>query len=99
MESPADDYWPEPCANCQGKGKLDLNYDGLPDGVREFAFRHPLEPVCPVCKGKAFVLVLQPAQKCRYCDGAGRSVSYRCFYCLGAGWMFALKERNQYRER
>jgi DnaJ-class molecular chaperone len=99
MESPADNYWPEPCANCQGKGKLDLNFDNLPEGVREFALRYQMEPVCPVCKGKAFVLVLQPAKKCRYCEGAGRSWHYRCFNCLGAGWMFALKERNQYRER
>jgi len=94
MESPADNYWPEPCANCQGKGKLDLKLDRLPDGVREFALRYQMEPVCSVCRGKAFVLVLQPARKCRYCEGAGKSGHYRCFYCLGAGWMFVLKERQ-----
>jgi DnaJ-class molecular chaperone len=99
MESPADNYWPEPCGACRGKGKLELNFERLPNGVREFALRYQMEPECPVCKGKAFALMLQPAQKCRYCGGAGRLGHCRCFYCLGAGWMFALKERDRYRER
>jgi DnaJ-class molecular chaperone len=93
-----DNYWPEPCATCQGNGKLELDFDSLPDGIREFVLRHQMELVCPVCKGKAFVLVLQPAQKYRYCGGAGKLAHYRCFNCQGAGWMFALKERDQYRE-
>src|SRR5262245_49015739 len=87
MESPADNYWPEPCATCKGTGKFELDFGGLPDSVREFALQlqYQMEPDCPVCKGKAFALVLQPAQKCRYCGGAGRTGHYRCFYCLGAG--------------
>jgi RecJ-like exonuclease len=94
MESPADNYWPEPCAACKGTGKFELNYDSMPDRVRELALQHQMEMDCPVCKGKAFALVLQPAQKCRYCGGSGRMGHCRCFNCLGAGWMFALKEKN-----
>jgi len=93
MDSPADNYWPEPCGNCRGKGKLELSFDHLPEPARQFAMKHPMEPHCPVCAGKAFVLVLQPAQKCRRCDGTGRSnVAYRCSFCQGTGWMFVLKE-------
>lgn len=94
-ESPADNYWPEPCANCQGRGKLELKFDSLPAGVREFALHYQIEPDCPVCGGKAFVLVLQPAQSCRTCAGRGKVRQYRCFNCLGTGWMFALKERAE----
>jgi len=95
MELPADNYWPEPCANCQGRGKLGLDYESLPDRVREFALRYQIEPDCPVCRGKAFVLVLQPAQGCRTCAGTGKVRQYRCFNCLGTGWMFVLKERAE----
>jgi DnaJ-class molecular chaperone len=94
-ESPADNYWPEPCANCQGRGKLEINFDSLSNGVREFALRYQLEPDCPVCSGKAFVLVLQPAQHCRTCAGMSKVRQSRCFDCLGTGWMFVLKERAE----
>ena len=94
-ESPADNYWPEPCANCQGLGKLELKFDDLTARVRAFALHYPIEPACPVCGGKAFVLALQPAQPCRTCAGAGKVNQYRCFNCLGTGWMFVLKERAE----
>jgi DnaJ-class molecular chaperone len=92
VDSPADNYWPEPCANCAGKGKLRLDFAQLPEPVRQYVIAHPIEPQCPVCAGRAFVLVLQPAQPCRQCAGRGRAGHYRCFACLGTGWMFALKE-------
>jgi len=60
--------------------------------VRQFSLLHAIKPKCPVCGGKAFVLVLQPARACTYCAGTGKSAQYRCFYCRGAGWMFVLNE-------
>lgn len=94
MSSPADNYWPEVCAHCGGDGKLS-------PGLRRLIQDHGLTveqlgiaaaPACDVCGGKAFVLVLQPAQACRGCAGTGRRLQTRCSYCKGAGWMFVLNE-------
>lgn len=100
MSSPADNYWPEPCAYCQGRGKLQINVENLdpqflkkadPQG-RRFMAQYGDEPDCIVCGGKALVLVLQPARQCRYCEGTGKRLQTRCFYCKGTGWMFVRNE-------
>lgn len=95
MSSQTDNYWPEPCAYCGGGGKL-------PALVREFVQRSGFSieqlankeetPSCVVCKGKAYVLVLQPSRKCGRCDGTGIRFQVRCLYCQGTGWMFVQKE-------
>ena len=100
MNSPADNYWPEPCAYCQGRGKLQINLENLgPEFLKKLTpqdrisieqSRH--EPVCVVCGGKALVLVLQPARACRYCKGTGKRFQTRCFYCKGTGWTFVRNE-------
>ena len=94
MSSQADNYWPEPCAYCGGDGKLPVHLRGLIEGhhlsVELLSDRDTL-PNCVACRGKAFVLVLQPAQTCRNCAGTGRR-GLVCQYCRGTGWMFVLNE-------
>lgn len=95
MSSQTDNYWPEPCAYCNGNGKL-------PAIVKEFAKQAGFSieqpsikrsiPDCVVCKGKAYVLVLQPSRKCRRCEGTGIHFRVRCLYCKGTGWMFVQNE-------
>src|ERR1044071_1423302 len=91
MSSPANNYWPEPCAHCGGDGKLPARIGQLLadhrltiEQLRGVA-RESL-PDCGVCGGKAFVLVLQPARQCQRCDGTGRLWQMRCSYCKGTGW-------------
>ena len=96
MGSPADNYWPEHCAACSGTGKYQINLEPLSakpglSVAQQIADR---SPNCVVCGGKAFVLVLQPAQKCRHCVGTGRSLAMRCLHCKGTGWMFVQKEQT-----
>lgn len=95
MGSPADNYWPEPCAACNGTGKYQLNLEPLSAKHRLSGAQQIVEgsPPCVVCGGKAFVLVLQPARKCRQCGGRGRLLSMRCVHCRGTGWMFVQKEQ------
>jgi len=95
VNSPADNYWPEPCAACDGTGKYQLRLLAASLQQREVVTRRLADHTanCPVCFGKAFVLVLQPAQKCRQCSGTGRLLSMRCAHCSGTGWMFIQKEQ------
>jgi len=95
VDSPADNYWPEPCASCHGTGKYQFNPKALSARHGESVAQLIADgsPNCVVCGGKALVLVLQPAQKCRHCGGAGRLLAMRCPYCKGTGWMFVLKEQ------
>ena len=95
MDSPADNYWPEPCAYCSGSGKIRFNLQKLSPAFRRIVEKYYNEhhtPPCLVCGGKAFVLVLQPAQKCRQCEGTGRLLQVHCQYCKGTGWMFVRNE-------
>lgn len=66
MNSPADNYWPELCAACSGTGKYQINLEPLSAKPRLSVAQQIADrsPNCVVCGGKAFVLVLQPAQKC-----------------------------------
>lgn len=95
MDSPADNYWPEPCAACSGTGKYQINLAPLSakPGLSVAQRIADRSPNCVVCCGKAFVLVLQPGQKCRRCAGTGRSIATRCLHCKGTGWMFVQKEQ------
>jgi DnaJ-class molecular chaperone len=95
MNSPADNYWPEPCAACNGTGKYLLNVVALSAQKSEFVPERRADRTadCIVCGGKAFVLVLQPAQRCRQRSGTGRLLSMRCAHCRGTGWMFTQKEQ------
>lgn len=95
MDSPADNYWPEPCAACSGTGKYQINLEPLSAKPRLSVAQQIADrsPNCVVCGGRAFVLVLQPAQKCRQCEGTGRSLAMRCLHCKGTGWMFVQKEQ------
>ena len=94
MDSPADNYWPEPCASCKGTGKYQFNPNALRAWHSESVAQLITDgsPNCVVCGGKALVLVLQPARKCRHCGGTGRSLAMRCPHCEGTGWMFVQKE-------
>jgi|GEM_PF-5655353 len=101
MGSPADNYWPEPCGSCNGTGKhagrilsYQLDLEALSASHRESVAQvADSSPNCVVCGGKALVLVLQPAQRCRRCRGRGRAIGTRCGYCRGTGWMFVQKEQ------
>jgi DnaJ-class molecular chaperone len=102
VSSAADNYWPEPCAACNGTGKYpgrilsdQLNLQALSARHRESVAQQIADcsSNCVVCGGKALVLVLQPAQECRHCKGMGRSLGTRCAYCRGTGWMFVQKEQ------
>ena len=102
MDSPADNYWPEPCASCNGTGKYPRrilsdqpNLEALSAQHREYVAQQIADgsPNCVVCGGKALVLVLQPARKCPQCGGRGRSLAMRCPHCKGTGWMFVQKEQ------
>jgi len=90
MRAHLENYWPEPCAFCDGHGRL-LAY-------AEYAheqFRVKIEaPQCSVCSGKAYVLVLQPARACQHCSGTGKASQTRCLRCRGTGWMFVQNEAN-----
>ena len=100
MASPADNYWPEPCARCGGDGKLPAGLRLLLEGhhltIEQLGLAGAAAPDCPVCGGKAFVLVLQPAQRCRSCAGTGMRLQTRCSYCQGTGWMFVLDESRSF---
>ncbi len=95
MSSPEGNYFPEPCAYCSADGKV-------PAYLREYARRVDLSleqlgvkedyPSCMACGGKAYVLVLQPAERCRQCKGEGRYLQLRCQWCRGTGWMFVQRE-------
>jgi DnaJ-class molecular chaperone len=95
MGSPADNYWPEPCGSCHGTGKYQINLEQM-SAKRGISVAKQLPDRsasnCNVCGGKALVLVLQPAQKCRRCAGSGRWLGMRCVYCKGTGWMFVQRE-------
>jgi DnaJ-class molecular chaperone len=105
VSSPADNYWPEPCASCNGTGKYpgrilsdQLNLEALSAQHREAVAEQiaDLSANCVVCGGQAFVLVLQPPRKCRQCGGGGRSLAMRCLHCKGTGWMFVQKEQSDF---
>ena len=95
MGLPADNYFPEPCAYCGADGKT-------PAYLKAYASRINLSlaqlgvgedyPACTACEGRAYVLVLQPAEKCRKCEGTGRRLHLRCQWCNGSGWMFVQRE-------
>lgn len=90
MQAHLENYWPEPCAFCGGHGRL-LAYT---EHARE-QFRVETEaPRCLVCRGKAYVLVLQPARACQHCAGMGKVRQTRCPGCQGTGWMFVQSEGN-----
>lgn len=95
MNSAADNYWPEQCAACGGTGRYQINLETLSAKPRLSVAQQIADrvPNCVVCGGKAFVLVLQPAQKCRQCKGTGRLLSTRCLHCQGTGWMFVQREQ------
>jgi len=90
----AENYWPEPCAYCGGDGRLSVHLRSLIEQHRlsaELLGDRDSLPNCVACRGKAYVLVLQPAQTCRNCAGTGR-LGLVCQYCRGTGWMFVLNE-------
>lgn len=95
MDSPEDNYWPEPCAACNGSGKYPINLEPLSAKPRLSIAQLITDgsPSCVVCGGKALVLVLQPPRKCRHCAGTGRSLATRCLRCKGTGWMFVQREQ------
>lgn len=96
MDSPADNYWPEPCAACNGTGKYQINLEVLSAKLGQSIAEQIGDQCmnnCVVCGGKAFVLVLQPAQRCHQCGGTGRALGMRCAHCKGTGWMFVRKEQ------
>ena len=73
MNPQAENYWPEPCAYCDGTGEMPvlvrqaLKAHGLMSlGIKESAIEFA------VCCGKAFVLVLKPSQVFTLCRGTGR---------------------------
>lgn len=71
-------YSRQTCALCKGNGK-----EGW------FAS----EP-CKACGGKGTLLVLEPAQKCPYCNGKGSlwDMQGSCPTCNGTGWVHILDE-------
>jgi len=75
MNPQAANYWPEPCAYCDGTGTMPaflrqaLKAHGLAAqslGIKESAIG------CVACRGKALVLVLKPRRQCAHCQGTGR---------------------------
>jgi DnaJ-class molecular chaperone len=64
----------ETCAWCAGSGKGAVSSSYVIS--------------CLVCGGKGKVSVLQPAGRCRQCDGRGRRANLKaaCLGCAGTGW-------------
>ena len=97
MSSPSDNYCARAMrAYCDADGKI-------PSYLQQYAKQVNLTlqqlgitenyPDCMACGGRAYVLVLQPAQRCGHCGGKGRHLQVRCLGCRGTGWMFVQKER------
>ena len=61
------------------------------------------ESLCPPCKGKGKVIVLQPPLQCPRCGGDGKAkgpdrvlyYSERCVICGGTGWVMSLEQSSE----
>jgi DnaJ-class molecular chaperone len=61
------------CAWCEGTGKKALSAGYIIS--------------CLVCGGKGHIMMIQPTEQCRQCEGSGRrNITGSCLNCAGTGW-------------
>ncbi len=73
MNKPQKSYAAQPCAWCLGTGERGISAGYVIS--------------CLVCGGKGHLMIPQPAEQCRQCEGSGkRNIANSCLTCAGTGW-------------